>query len=820
MPQKNDDSKNLPEVYDKVIPMQIAEEMRKSFLAYSMSVITSRALPDVRDGLKPVHRRILFAMYKLGVHSNAKFVKSARIVGDVIGKYHPHGDTAVYDAMVGTAQIFNFRYPLVVGQGNFGSVDGDSAAAMRYTEAKMSKIAGELLRDLEKDTVDWRPNYDDTRKEPSVLPASVPNLLLNGTLGIAVGMATNIPPHNLTEVVNATIHLIHNPQATTEDLLTHISGPDFPTGGVIYGAKDLASVYSQGRGAITVRGETEIIEDTKGGKDQIIITSIPYRVNRANLLIKIAELVQDKKLVGIRDIRDESTEETRIVIELKTGVSPQRIVNYIYKHTDLENRFNMNMVALVEGIPQQLSLVEMLENFVSHREVVVKRRSEHDLRKAQARAHILEGLKKALDHIDEVIQTIKKSKDTQSAKVNLMEKFKFSDLQAQAILDMKLQRLAGLERQKIEDELKEVMTVIDYLQGLLKSREKMLALIKGELLAIRDQYGDERMTKVFKRAVQTISDEDLVRDAEYAVVFSQGGYIKRTDPTEFKQQKRGGVGVVDMDTKEEDVVTHLQVVNSKSDILFFTDAGKVYQMKAYEIPEGRRATRGKSIKNFIQITEGENVTSILAMPKDVKESSVQLMLVTKNGTIKKMSGDSFKQVRRSGLIAVTLAPKDELLDAHFVNPKDQIILSSQKGQAIRFEQDDVRAMGRTAGGVRGMRLGKSDCVVGFSVVPGGNENSRFLVVTQNGYGKMSLISEYKVQKRGGTGIKTSALTEKTGTLVSAHIVAQEEELIAISDKSQVIRITIQDVPTMGRATQGVRVMKLRSGDNIASITLL
>ncbi len=820
MPQKNDDSKNLPEVYDKVIPMQIAEEMRKSFLAYSMSVITSRALPDVRDGLKPVHRRILFAMYKLGVHSNAKFVKSARIVGDVIGKYHPHGDTAVYDAMVGTAQIFNFRYPLVVGQGNFGSVDGDSAAAMRYTEAKMSKIAGELLRDLEKDTVDWRPNYDDTRKEPSVLPASVPNLLLNGTLGIAVGMATNIPPHNLTEVVNATIHLIHNPQATTEDLLTHISGPDFPTGGVIYGAKDLASVYSQGRGAITVRGETEIIEDTKGGKDQIIITSIPYRVNRANLLIKIAELVQDKKLVGIRDIRDESTEETRIVIELKTGVSPQRIVNYIYKHTDLENRFNMNMVALVEGIPQQLSLVEMLENFVSHREVVVKRRSEHDLRKAQARAHILEGLKKALDHIDEVIQTIKKSKDTQSAKVNLMEKFKFSDLQAQAILDMKLQRLAGLERQKIEDELKEVMTVIDYLQGLLKSREKMLALIKGELLAIRDQYGDERMTKVFKRAVQTISDEDLVRDAEYAVVFSQGGYIKRTDPTEFKQQKRGGVGVVDMDTKEEDVVTHLQVVNSKSDILFFTDAGKVYQMKAYEIPEGRRATRGKSIKNFIQITEGENVTSILAMPKDVKESSVQLMLVTKNGTIKKMSGDSFKQVRRSGLIAVTLAPKDELLDAHFVNPKDQIILSSQKGQAIRFEQDDVRAMGRTAGGVRGMKLGKSDCVVGFSVVPGGNENSRFLVVTQNGYGKMSLISEYKVQKRGGTGIKTSALTEKTGALVSAHIVAQEEELIAISDKSQVIRITIQDVPTMGRATQGVRVMKLRSGDNIASITLL
>ncbi|MBP6925947.1 MAG: DNA topoisomerase 4 subunit A, partial [Candidatus Pacebacteria bacterium] len=567
MAKKNDEIEEVKK-RDNVIPMSISTEMRDSFLAYSMSVITSRALPDVRDGLKPVHRRILFSMYGMGLTASAKFRKSMNVVGDVLGKYHPHGDSSVYDAMVGMAQDFSLRYPLILGQGNFGSIDGDNAAAPRYTEAKMSKIGGDLLTDIEKQTVNFRDNYDGTKKEPVVLPALVPNLLLNGTLGIAVGMATNIPPHNLGEVVDATVALIDNPKITTEDLLEHIKGPDFPLGGIIFNKKDIMHAYATGRGGVVTRGVAEI-EEQKNGSFQIIIKSIPFRVNKSNLLVKIADLVHEKKLQGIKDLRDESTTDIRVVIDLKTGTNPQRILNYLYKHTELESNFNFNIVALVDGVPQTLSLHDILTLFIEHRQEIVRRRSEYDLRKAEARAHILEGLTKALDNIDAVIKTIKQSKDTPTAKINLMKQFKFSDLQAQAILDMRLQKLAGLERKKIEEELKEIKKLIAYLKDLLKSKVKMLALIKAEMLDVKEKYNDERRTRVMARGVQSIAEEDLIPQKESALVYTLGGYVKRTDPAEYKQQKRGGVGVVDMKNKEEDVVTDVLIANNHSEILFF-----------------------------------------------------------------------------------------------------------------------------------------------------------------------------------------------------------------------------------------------------------
>ncbi|MDH5442193.1 MAG: DNA gyrase subunit A [Candidatus Nomurabacteria bacterium] len=804
---------------DNVVPINITDEMKESFLAYSMSVIMSRALPDVRDGLKPVHRRILFAMHGMGLAASAKFRKSAAVVGDVLGKYHPHGDTSVYDAMVNMAQEFSYRYPMVWGQGNFGSIDGDNAAAMRYTEAKMTKIAGEMMSDIEKETVDFVPNYDDTQREPSVLPASVPALLLNGTLGIAVGMATNIPPHNLGEIVNATVRLIDEPEATNEDLMDHVTGPDFPTGGLIFGESDIAQAYATGRGGVKTRGEAEIVEGKRGS--EIIITSIPYRVNKANLIIKIADLVKDKKLQGIRDLRDESTRDIRVVIELKSSASPQRVLNYIYKHTDLEQNFNFNVVALVNGVPQTLSLKQMLEEFIKHRQEVVRRRNEYDLKKAEARAHILEGLKKALDNIDAVIKIIKASTDSATAKVNLMKKFKFTEIQAQAILDMRLQKLAGLERKKIEDELREILKTIKDIIALLKSVAKMLAVIKDELIAIRDKYDDGRNTKVMKRGIKALDDEDLIVEAENVLVFTAGGYVKRTDPVEFKKQKRGGVGVVDLDTKEEDVVTELLTASTLSDILFFTDAGKAYQVKMYELPEGKRATRGKSIMNYIQLSEGEKVTSILAMPKDVKQSDVKMVLSTKEGVTKKISADSFKNVRSNGIIALKLGKEDTLLSARFVSPGDYVVMMSHKGQSIRFAESDLREMGRAAGGVRGMKLGKGDYVVGVGVVRKDSKKPMLLVMSENGYGKQTKVSEYKIQKRGGSGIKTMNITTKTGALVSGKIVTEDNvELIAISKKSQVIRIDISDVSELGRATQGVRIMKLRAGDSLASVTLL
>ncbi len=810
-------NKEIPR--DSIMPVDVVAEMKESYLAYAMSVITSRALPDVRDGLKPVHRRILFAMHEMGLTSSARFRKSAAVVGDVLGKYHPHGDVAVYDSMVGMAQEFSYRYPFILGQGNFGSIDGDNAAAMRYTEAKMAKISNELLRDLEKETVDFRPNYDQTRKEPIVFPSSVPALLLNGTLGIAVGMATNIPPHNLAEVLDATMHLIDNEDATTEDLMQYIKGPDFPTGGIAYGYKDMLHAYSGGRGGVVCRGEAEIVEQ-KDGNFSIVITSIPFRVNKSNLIMAIAELVQEKKLEGIKGLRDESTKDIRVVIDLKSSAHPEKVLNYIYKNTQLESNFNFNIVALVDGVPQTLSLKSILVEFISHRKEVVKRRSIYDLRRAEEREHILLGLKKALDKIDRVITVIRASKNSQIAKLNLMKEFKFSDLQATAILEMKLSKLAGLERKAVEDELSEKQKFIAEMKDLLASPKKILKTIAGELKEIREKYADERRTKIVKGGVKEISDEDLVPEKETMLVLTAGGYVKCTDPSEYRAQKRGGVGVVDLETKEEDFVTMLVSGSTHSNLLFFTNLGKVYQMKMYDIPEGRRATRGKSIMNFLALGSEEKVSSILAMPKDIGKSETSLMLVTKNGTAKKMASESFKDVRRSGIIAIRLDKDDQLISALVTEKGDEVMLATADGQSIRFKESDVREMGRTAGGVTGVKLGKSDEVIGVDVVKKGQKAGAFLTMSANGFGKKTDLEEYKVQKRGGSGVKTAKVTPKTGKLIVAKVLGEEEELIAMSKKGQVIRTALKDIPNLGRQTQGVTVMRLRGGDGIASLACI
>ncbi len=821
MAKKNDnpDQKTFLES-DHVVDRGLVAEMRESFIDYAMSVITDRALPDVRDGLKPVHRRILFSMHEKGLTSSAKFRKSATVVGDVLGSYHPHGDVAVYDSMVKMAQDFSYRYPLILGQGNFGSIDGDTAAAYRYTEAKMSRLSSELLRDLEKETVDFHPNYDGSKKEPAVLPSAVPSLLLNGTLGIAVGMATNIAPHNLGEVIDATTHLIDNEEATTDDLLQFVKGPDFPTGGVVYGEKDLKHAYSTGRGGVVTRGEAEITED-KSGHPQIIITSIPFRVNKATLIQSIADLVRDKKIEGIKGLRDESAKDIRIAIDLKSGSHPQSVLNFLYKHTQLEEAFHFNMVALVDGVPQTLSLKTILGEFVAHRQIIIKRRTEFDLRKAEDREHILIGLKKALDHIDEIIKLIKKSKDTETAKLNLMKEFRFSERQAVAILDMKLQRLAGLERKKIEEELNAIQELIKVLKDILAHPKKMLGIIKDELKEIKEKYGDERRTKVVKHGAKNFSIEDTIADEESVLVLTSGGYIKRTNPDEYRKQRRGGVGVVDLDTKEEDFITIFLTASTHSDLLFFTDKGKAYQMKMYELPEGRRATRGKSIMNFLSLTNDEKVTSILAMPKEIKNSTLSLMLITENGTGKKVKAESFHDVRRSGIIAIRLDAGDSLISASFVDKTDDVIIVSANGQSIRFKESDIREMGRSAGGVRAMKISKDDKIVGADVIKKTSTKPEILVVSEHGYGKQSSLTEYKTQKRGGSGIKTAKVTAKTGKLISSKVVTEEmEEIVAISKKSQVIRVDIKEIPSLGRQTQGVRVMKLREGDSLASLICL
>jgi DNA gyrase subunit A len=809
-----------PREGDEIIPVDIVKEMRDSYLDYSMSVIIGRALPDVRDGLKPVQRRILFSMHELGLTYAAKFRKSATVVGDVLGKYHPHGDSSVYDAMVRLAQDFSLRYPLVAGQGNFGSIDGDSAAAMRYTEAKLSRLSGEIMRDIEKDTVDFAPNYDGTREEPLVMPAAVPNLLLNGAMGIAVGMATKIPPHNLGELLDALVHLIDNPDSTTDDLLEFVKGPDFPTGGLAYNQADIRHAYATGKGGVLTRGEAEIVEN-KAGNFQIIIKSIPYQVNKSELIIKVADLVHDKKLEGIRDIRDESTRDIRVVVDLKAGIQPQKVLNFLYKHTELETVFHYNLLMLVGGVPKLMSLEGILEEFLKHRQVVVVRRTKFDLKKAEDRAHILEGLKKALDHIDEVIKLIKKSKDTATAHANLMKVFKFSDLQATAILELRLQKLAGLEREKIEEELKEKLALIKELKAILADPKRVLAIIKSEFEVIREKYSDDRRTRIIKGGVKEINVEDLVTEKEEVLVVTEGGYIKRTDPSEYKAQKRGGVGVVDVNMREEDFVTIFLTANTHDDMLFFTDKGKAYQIKMYDIPEGKRATRGKSVMNFLSLSPEEKITSVLALPKDLKTAKFSLMMLTRDGVAKKVSADSFKDVRRSGLISIKLADNDKLLAVRAVDKGDEIMMSSQSGQAIRFKESDLREMGRAAAGVRGMKLKKGDFIIGAEVIKKEGAKGEYLVMSENGYGKKTKLSEYKTQGRGGSGIKTMSITKKTGPLVSVRVLSgEEEEVFAISKMGQVIRTPLSDISTLSRATQGVRIMKLREGDSLASLTCL
>ncbi|MCL5782117.1 MAG: DNA gyrase subunit A [Patescibacteria group bacterium] len=823
MAKDNDNKKpeSQPVNTANIVSRSLSTEMRESFLDYAMSVITDRALPDVRDGLKPVHRRILYAMYEKGLTFQSKFRKSAVPVADAMGNYHPHGDAAIYESLVKMAQDFTMRYPLVQGQGNFGNIDGDPAAAMRYTEAKMSRLAAELLRDIDKNTVDMRPNYDGTRQEPVVLPTSVPNLLLNGTLGIAVGMASNVAPHNLSEVLDAATHLVDNSDATTEDLLQYIKGPDFPTRAVMYGEKDIHHAYTTGRGGIVVRGEAEIIEDKKG-QYQIVISSIPYRVNKSTLIMRIADLVREKTIEGVKALRDESDRDIRIVIDLKQGSFPEKILNQLYKHTQLEESFHVNMVALVDGVPHTLNLKSILVEFVKHRIEVIRRRTKYDLDKALDREHILLGLKKALDHIDEIITLIRASKDVAEAHAGLMKKFKFSEKQATAILEMRLQKLAGLERLVELDELAEVQALIEELKGILGSDKKVRNIIKKEMAEIKEKYGDERRTRIVKHGVKEFSAEDLIADEESVLVLTQGGYIKRTDPSEYRKQKRGGVGVVDLDTKEEDFISHLIHATTHNDILFFTDRGKAYQIKMYEIPEGKRATKGKSIMNFLSLAEGERVTSILPMPKDKKAAEgLSLMMITKGGTGKKTSAKQFRDVRRSGLIAITLDAGDELMSASFASKNDDIVIATKEGQSIRFKENDVREMGRNAAGVRVIRLGKSDEVISADVVAKDTKGAALFVMSANGYGKKTELDEYKVQNRGGSGVLTMKVTGKTGPLMAAKVVSEsDEEIVAMSKKSQVIRVDIKEIPALSRATQGVRVMKLREGDALASLICL
>ncbi len=826
-------------------PQEITQEMETCYLDYAMSVIVGRALPDVRDGLKPVHRRILYAMWDVGLRSTAKLRKSATVVGEVLGKYHPHGDVAVYDTLVRLAQDFSMRYPLVQGQGNFGSLDGDGAAAMRYTECRLTALAEEMMQDIDKDTVDWTDNYDGTRQEPMVLPAKLPQLLLNGSLGIAVGMATSIPPHNLTELVDGIIYLIENPKFTSEDLTKFIKGPDFPTGGAIYDRQAIVQAYSTGKGAIVNRAIAEIVEDKKGFK-QIIITEIPYQVNKASLLETIAELVKDKKIDGVKDIRDESDKDgVRVVVDLKSEAYPQKTLNRLYKLTDLQKTFHLNMLALVDGLqPQVLPLKAFLEQYVEHRYNVVTRRTKFDLERAKERAHIMEGLKKALDRIDAIISVIKKSANKEDAHDQLCKKFKLSDAQSSAILEMKLQTLAGLERKKIEDELKEKKLLIAQLEELLKSPKKILGVIKQELAYLKEKFGDERRTKVFASPVGEFKEEDLIPEEDCIITLTEGGYVKRMNPKNYKAQLRGGKGVAGITTREEDTVNFLASVNTHDNLLFFTNTGRVFQTKSYEIPEASRVARGQALVNFLELGAKEEVNAMVALKENLKNKKKgeakaaangneenYLVMATKNGIIKKTAMEDFANVRRSGLIAVGLDKDDALLWVKPSSGNDEIILVTAKGQSVRFKEKDARPMGRAAGGVRGLRLKKGDAVVGMDVIKTQNSKLKtqnekpgkqeLLVVMENGYGKKTELKQFKIQRRGGSGIKAAQVTPKTGPIVVAKILAgEEEDIIAISQQGQVIRTALGSISLLGRVTQGVRVMKLDEGDKVASVTCL
>lgn len=809
----------------RIEPQEIVHEMRQSYLDYAMSVIVARALPDARDGLKPVQRRILYAMHKIGLHNSAKFRKSATVVGEVLGKFHPHGDASVYDALARMTQDFSLRYPLVAGQGNFGSIDGDAPAAMRYTEAKLSLLADDILADIEKNTVDFQDNYDGSVQEPTVLPTRLPQLLLNGSVGIAVGMATNIPPHNVSELLSGLELLIDNPKAGVEDLVGVIKGPDFPTGGYIYNKKDIVAAYATGKGPIVMRGKAEIIEN--GKKNQILITEIPYQVNKAQLIETVANLIHEKRLEGIKDLRDESDREgMRIVVDLKQDAFPQKVLNALYKFTDLQKTFHVNLLALTDGIqPQVLSLKSLLEQFLEHRKTVIRRRTEFDLARAKERAHILEGLSKALDHIDAIIKLIKSSPDKDSAHDGLMKKFKFSTLQADAILEMKLQTLAGLERKKIEDELKEKRAFIKECEEILASEKKILGVVRKEFEELKEKYGDDRRTKVVAGAIGEFSEEDLTPAEEAIVILTKGGYIKRLSPDTWKVQHRGGKGVIGVETKEEDVVDKFLTVNTHDHLLFFTNKGRVFATRAFEVPEGSRTSRGKALVNLLNLGPEEMVSAAIPLKEKPGKNEQQqkfLVMATQNGIIKKTPVTEFSNIRSNGLISITLGKGDLLNWVHLSGGNDEIVFVTSKGQAIRFSEKDVRPMGRAARGVTGVRLRSGDIVVSMDVLTAEEvKNQELLVVSENGFGKRTEIKSYKRQRRGGVGIKTANVSTKTGTLIAASILkGNEEECIAISRKGQVIRTSLKAISVQGRATQGVRLMRMKEGDRVASITCL
>lgn len=792
--------------------------MEDNFFRYSMSVIIERALPDVRDGLKPVHRRILYSMSQNGNRSGSKFVKSALIVGDVMGKYHPHGDSAIYDSMVRLAQPWSLRYPMIDGQGNFGSMDGDPAAAMRYTEARMQKIADEMLADIEKETVDFRDNYDGSRQEPFVLPAKVPNLLLNGQIGIAVGMATNIPPHNLSELVDATVELIDNDQATIDDLLKHVKGPDFPTGAIVYGGASMKQAYQTGRGSVTIRA-VATIEETKKGRHQIVVTEVPYGVNKASLVEKIAELYKDKK-ISISDLRDESARGVvRIVIEVKKDGYPKKLLNQLYKLTPLQTSFNFNMLALVDGIqPRVLGLQEMLQEFIKHRQVVVRRRTEFELRKAQERAHILEGYKIALDHIDEVIKTIRASKTQDEAEKALISKFKLSEIQAKAILAMQLRRLTGLEREAIENELNELIALIKKLEGILADEKEILKVIKTELLEMKEKYGDERRSQIINHELGKFSDEELIPEEESVILLTTENYIKRTLLSEYRRQNRGGKGKRGMTTKEEDIIAHLVPSSTHDYLLFFTNKGRVFRLKAYEVPAASLQAKGVAAVNLLQLQPEEKITSIIRHAKDASEDGY-LFMATSKGTIKKTPLKDYANIRTNGLIAIKLDDGDELKWIQKTTGEHDVIISTSAGQAIRFNEKDARPMGRAARGVRGVRLRPNDHVVGMDIVS--DDERSLLVISENGYGKATKVSNFPAHKRGGIGIKAAVVTAKTGPIIDVRTLEEgASEVLMISTKGQTIRVGLKDIPTLGRTTQGVRIMRLSEGDAVASLGLM
>lgn len=798
-------------INDKLIPVNLEAEMKKSFISYAMAVIMDRALPDVRDGLKPVHRRILYDMAELGMTPDKPYRKSARLVGDVLGKFHPHGDSSVYDAMVRLAQPFNIRYPLVEGQGNYGSVDGDGAAAMRYTEARMQKLTMFMLDGIDKDEVDFYPNFDETLMQPAVLPSRFPNLLVNGSNGIAVGMATNIPPHNLREVIDGVVCMIDNPDCTIDDLMQHIKGPDFPTGGLILGRRGIREAYFTGHGKIDVRAKTNI-EEMPGGRSRIVVTEIPYMVNKAKLVEKIAELVHDKRVEGITDIRDESDRQgMRIVIELKKDIYPQVVLNTLYKHTSLQETFGANMLALVDNKPRILNLREMVYYYLEHQKDVVTRRTKFELNKARARAHILEGLLKALDHIDEIVSIIRSSRDTGVAKTALMERFEFSDKQAQAILDMRLARLTGLERDRLQQEYDELQNTIQRLCAILADEKLLMDVIKTEILQIRDKFGDERRTELTTIEGE-IDVEDLIQEEDMVVTLTHEGYIKRVSKSVYRAQNRGGRGVSAMTTKEEDYAVQVRVVGTHDEIMFFSNMGRVYMLKCYQIPEAGRTARGTAIVNLLQIAGGEKVSCMVPVPGATGDHN--LVMATRSGVIKKTPYDEFRNLRKNGLIAIILRDDDELIGVELSDGTDEVLVGTRKGMCIRFDERHIRAMGRSSVGVRAIRLDEGDEVIDMAIIESG---SQVLAITEGGYGKRTSPDEYREQGRGGKGIRAMNLTDKTGDMAALLLVHEDEDILLITDDGTIIRTPVSDVRLCGRYTQGVRLMRLAEGSRIAGV---